>query len=93
MADAPEEQNLVDFEPLTRSTTEPETTPPEFGLNVGLGDRQAGRKSLDDDNQSLTMGFAGGQVSQHDLQAIRAATFIRVAFRAVGPIRDRLRVS
>lgn len=77
MTNPPEKENFIDFEALTRSTSEAESTTTEFGLNVVLGDLKTGRKPLDDDDERLTMGFTGGQIAQHGLKAIGGGAPVR----------------
>jgi hypothetical protein len=78
VANSAEQQNLVDFETLPRSTSETQAASTEFGLNVGLGDLQSRGEAFDDDNKGLTMRFTGGQIAQHDVQAIGGGVPVRV---------------
>lgn len=77
MADAAEQQDFVDLESLAGPTPETQSTPAEFGLDVGLGDLQARGQTLDDHDKGLTMRFTGGQVAQHVVQAIGGGVPVR----------------
>lgn len=85
MANSTDESDLIDFEPLSWTSTITKTTTGKFALDVLDRDRQPGRKALDDHGQGPSVGFAGRQVTQHRMQV----TFARRGPR--GPIVSWLR--
>ena len=62
---------------LARTATEPQAPTTKFCLDVVRSDPQTGGKALDNDDEGLTMGLAGREVSQHVLQAIRDGARVR----------------
>ena len=61
----PMQRQLVLLEPLPRAATEPEPAPRHLGLDLLDRDLQPGRQTLDDDDERLPVGLAGGQEAKH----------------------------
>jgi len=60
-----DERQLVDLEPLTRATTEPEPAPGHLGLDLLDRDLEPGGKTLDDHDETLPVGLASRQKPKH----------------------------
>ena len=64
MADAAEERDLVLLEAHAGPTAVAEPAPRQLVLDV-LHDGQPGGQALDDHDEGLAVGLAGGQVAEH----------------------------
>ncbi len=53
------------LEAHARTPAEPEAPAGQLGLDLLDRDRQAGGQALDDDDQALAVGLAGGEEAQH----------------------------
>ena len=65
MANATDQRQLVLFELLAGPTAVAEPPAGHLRLDLLDGDLHAGRQALDDRDQGLAMGFAGGQEAEH----------------------------
>ena len=73
MADAADQRQLVDLEPLARPAAVAEAATGELGLDVLDRDGQPGRQPLDDDHERLPVRLAGGEVAEHGAQVTGGA--------------------
>ena len=68
LPDAAENFDVVGFDPLTAATAVAPLAAPQLDVDrLGL-DRHAGRKPLDQGQQSLAVRFSSGPIAQHGLQ-------------------------
>ena len=65
MADPADQGQLVLLEAHPRPAAEPEAAAGQLGLHLLDGDGQAGGQALEDDDQALAVGLAGGEEAQH----------------------------
>lgn len=65
MPDAPQQRELVLFEAHPRAAPETQAPPGQLSLNRFHGNGKARREALDYHDQSLAVGFTGGEEAQH----------------------------
>jgi hypothetical protein len=65
VADAPDEGELVLLETHPRPPAVAEAAAGQLGLDVLGGDGQTGGQAFDDDDQTLSVGLAGGEETEH----------------------------
>lgn len=65
MANPADQGDLVLLEALAGPPAVPEAAPPELTLEFVDRERHPGGEALDDDDESLAVGFSGGEVAQH----------------------------
>ena len=70
MADAADQRELVLLELLAGPAAVAESAPGHLGLDLLDGDLQAGGQPLDDGDERLAVGFAGGEEAEHPSEAI-----------------------
>lgn len=67
MADSAEQADVVLLEAHARPAAIAKAAASQFGADRLNGDRQAGRKSLDDDDEGGAVGLASGKEAEHGL--------------------------
>ena len=65
VTDPAHQGDLVGLEPHPGAPAEPEAAPGQLGLDLLDRHRQAGRQALDDHDEGLAVGLAGGEVPEH----------------------------
>ena len=65
MPDPADDLEVVALEALARTAAEAQTAPGELAVEGLDGDGHPGRKPLDDDNKSRSVGLPAGQEAQH----------------------------
>jgi hypothetical protein len=65
VANATDQGHFVDFESHPRASAKAKAAACELILNLLGGYPKAGRQTLDDDNEGLTVGFTGGEEAKH----------------------------
>jgi len=93
VAHAGEDGDLVGFELHSGSTTKAQAATRQLVSDFVDSDGQTRRKSLDDDDEGLAMGFTGGQITQHQSNLPVADALPRASFRKdpIQPTSARLR--
>ena len=87
MADTAEDRDLVLFEAHARAAAIAETAAAQFALDPLDRHDEAGRQTLDDDREGLTVGFTGGEVAKHGRKSTGGVT--EPGFYAASPAKPR----
>lgn len=66
MANAAKQRHVVLLEPHARATAVAETATTQFELDIFNENRNTCWKAFDDDDEAFSMGFTGGQETQHN---------------------------
>jgi hypothetical protein len=80
MTNPSKDGDLVGLELHSGATTKAEPTTSQLIPNLVDSDGQTRRKSLDDHDEGLAMGFTGGQITQHRSNLPAVPTLPRASF-------------